>query len=271
MLKAQGLLTAREQANKELMVAIRFEFAYGQQRYGSPRIWHKLRNRGIRCSRKRVAGLMRAEELVARRTRRRRPVTTDSRHHLPVAPNLLDRQFTVAACNKVWCADITYIPVGHQWAYLAVVLDLASRRVIGWAFRPTLEGEIVSAALMMAMQTRGISQAQLPDMLVHSDRGGQYCSVNYRQMIASVQARMSMSRKANCWDNAVVESFFSSLKKELLHGTTFADAQQAKSAIFEYIEVFYNRKRLHSTLGYVSPVTYEAKLQEMQHNSTEGP
>ena len=130
MLQARGILSPREQANKELMVDIRFEFAHGQQRYGSPRIWHKLRHRGIRCSRKRVAGLMRAEELVARRTRRRRPVTTDSRHQLPVAPNLLDRQFTVAACNKVWCADITYIPVGRQWAYLAVVLDLASRRVL---------------------------------------------------------------------------------------------------------------------------------------------
>jgi transposase InsO family protein len=230
-------------------------FAESERTYGSPRMREALEAEGEATSRKRVQRLMRCMGLVGRGPRRRFVRTTDSNHGFSVAPNLLDRQFQPDAPDRVWATDITYIPTAKGWLYLAVVLDLFSRKVVGWSMQPYLDRRLVLAALGMALADRRPG----PGLLHHSDRGVQYACDDYQRLLRDEDIVVSMSRKGNCWDNAVVESFFSTLKLELVYRCRFADHDAARATIFRYIEGFYNRRRLHSTLGYLSPVEYERR------------
>jgi transposase InsO family protein len=233
----------RRQADVGLCHAIRVAHAASRGRYGSPRLHRAVRVHGHRVGRNRVIRLMRAAGLRAR-PRRRFRVTTDSAHQWPVPPNLVQRQFRPAAPNRTWAADITYLETITGWVYLAVVLDLYSRRVVGWAVRPTLQTELVCAALHLALGH-------------HSDRGTKYASADYQRLLTAHRITPSMSRRGDCWDNAVVESFFSTLKQELAPAYWPTEAA-ATRAIATYIESFYNPVRLHSTLGYQSPNAFEA-------------
>jgi transposase InsO family protein len=250
---------ARAIADALLQVEIAAIHRASRQRYGSPRVHQELRHgRGIRCGKKRVARLMRRSGLRGKRPRRFR-VTTQSQHPHPIAPNVLNRDFAVAQPNRVWGADITYIPTGEGWLYLAVLLDLASRRAVGWALEPTLERDLVLTALQQALTQRQPTAG----LLHHSDRGSQYACGEYRERLAERGIAVSMSRKGDCWDNAVVESFFATLKTELVHDARWPTRAAAKQAIAEFIEVWYNRQRRHSSLGYLSPAEYE--LKQMRH------
>jgi transposase InsO family protein len=244
--------SARQQRRDTLAVEIRSIHAEVKARYGSPRIHAELIARGRDCCVNTVAKLMR-EAGIAAKTARKFRCTTDSNHDLPVADNLLDRQFDPASPNASWVADITYVPTREGWLYLAIVEDLYSRRVVGWSMADHLESRLVVNALEMAVQQRWPGEG----LLAHSDRGSQYASEHYRRLLARHGIKCSMSRRANCWDNAPMESFFASLKKELVHDADFSSSAEARGAIFEYIEVFYNTKRRHSSLGYVSPAEYE--------------
>jgi putative transposase len=249
----QAPRSAQEQRRAALLVEIRTIHAEVKARYGSPRIHAELVARGHACCVNTVAKLMQEGGIAAKTARKFRCTTTDSDHDLPVAENLLDRQFNPSEANEVWLADITYIPTREGWLYLAAVEDLYSRRVVGWAMAENMESRLVVDALAMAVQWR------LPDegLLAHSDRGSQYASEHYQLLLAKHGITCSMSRRADCWDNAPMESFFASLKKELVHDADFTTRAEARAAIFEYIEVFYNRQRRHSALGYVSPAEYE--------------
>ena len=250
----------RRQQDEQVLVHIRKIYEQSQGRYGSPRVHQELQAQGVRCSEKRVARLMQEQHLVAVPPRKF-VVTTDSQHALPVAPNELDRQYqieAVADVNHVWASDITYVPTADGWLYVAVVLDLKSRKVIGWGMEATLEQGLVSGALEMALGQR---QPQ-PGLLHHSDRGSQYASRHYQELLQRQGITCSMSRKGNCWDNAPVESFFATLKKELVHRENYRSREEAKASLFHYIEVFYNRQRRHSALGYLSPAEYERRLQQ---------
>ncbi len=244
--------SARQQRQDALLVQIRAIHAEFQARYGSPRIHAELVARGHDCCVNTVARLMRENGIVAKTAKKFR-CTTDSDHDLPVAENLLDRQFDPDGPNEAWVADITYIPTREGWLYLAAVEDLYSRRVVGWSLADHQESRLVVDALALAVQRR------LPDegLLAHSDRGSQYASDHYQSLLARHGITCSMSRRADCWDNAPMESFFASLKKELVHGADFATRAEARAAVVEYIEVFYNSRRRHSSLGYVSPAEYE--------------
>ena len=222
--------------------------------YGSPRMRDELVAQGFGCGTNRVARLMRAHGIRAKQARRYRP-TTDAAHAQPVAPNLLDRQFAVAAPNQVWASDVTYIWTREGWLYLAVILDLFSRRVVGWHLAPRLTRPLVLEALQAAVRTRHPP----PGWLHHSDRGSQYASRDYQAVLAQAGARCSMSRTGNCWDNAVVESFFHSLKTERIRHRHYRTRAEACTEVHDYIERFYNRVRRHSTLGNISPVMYELK------------
>jgi putative transposase len=248
--------SVRARVDQQLIRQLRVAHADSRGTYGRPRLHQVLGARGIRVSAKRVARLMQVAGLVARGRRRYR-VTTDSAHTHPIAPNRLQRRFRVTRLNAVWAADITACPTRGGWCYLAVILDLASRRVVGWAVQRTLDATVVTAALTRALITRRPTRP----LLHHSDRGCQYASDAYRQQLAAAGIRVSMSRVGNCWDNAPVESFFSTLKTELLPVQPWADAQAAHAAIRDYIDDFYNRRRLHSSLGYLSPVAFEAALE----------
>jgi len=244
--------SAGQQRRDALLVQIRAIHAEVRARYGSPRIHAELVARGQACCVNTVAKLMRDNGIRAKTARKFRQ-TTDSDHDLPVAENLLGRQFDPASANASWVADITYVPTREGWLYLAAVEDLYSRMVVGWSMADHMESRLVVDALEMAVQRR------LPGagLLAHSDRGSPYASAHYQLLLAEHGIACSMSRKADCWDNAPMESFFASLKKELVHGADFATRAEARAAIFEYIEVFYNGQRRHSSLGYVSPVEYE--------------
>ena len=247
--------TVSKQEDERLLVEIKAIYAETKRRYGSPRIHRKLRERGICCGQKRVARLMCEHGLRARR-RRHFKVTTDSRHALPVAENVLARRFEVKVPNARWAADITYIWTHQGWLYLAVVMDLFSRRIVGWSMQQTMERQLVISALEMALRAR----RPPPGLLHHSDRGSQYASLDYQDRLRQAGCTCSMSRTGNCWDNAPLESFFSTLKMELVHERQYETRQRARAEIFEFIEVYYNRERLHSSLGYLSPVDYEAKI-----------
>ncbi len=240
--------SSRETSDVALRHEIRAIHASSRGTYGSPRVHRGLRRDGIRVGRKRVERLMRQDGLRGRLRRRFRR-TTDSNHSLPVAPNHLNRQFLVDAPDRVWAGDITYIRTGSGWAYLAVILDLHSRMVVGWALADHMRTELVEKALESALGQRAPST----DMLHHSDRGSQYASASYSSMLADRGITMSMSRRGDCYDNAVVESFFGSLKQELVHHVRWEHLAQARAALHDYIEVFYNRQRLHSSLGYRTP------------------
>lgn len=231
--------------------------AHSRGRYGSPRVHAELRERGQRIARKRVARLMRVAGLRGRERRRFR-CTTDSKHQMAIKGNLLARRFAVAAPNTGWVTDITYLWTLEGWLYLAVILDLFSRRVIGWALSERLERGLALEALAMALKQRPPSRG----LLHHSDRGSQYASHEYQQLLARHGILSSMSRSGNCWDNAVAESFFATLKLELAYQTRWATRAEARSAVFEYIELFYNRQRRHSALGYLCPSEFERRHHE---------
>jgi putative transposase len=246
----------RQRRRDALAVEVRAIHAEVRGRYGSPRVHAELNARGHGCCVNTVARLMRDEGIAARAARKFRPATTDSGHGLPVAENLLGRQFDPGAPNESWVADITYVPTREGWLYLAAVEDLYSRMVVGWSMADHMESRLVVDALEMAVQRRLPSEG----LLAHSDRGSQYASEHYQLLLAKHGITCSMSRKADCWDNAPMESFFASLKKELVHGADFATRAEARAAIFEYIEAFYNARRRHSSLGYVSPREYEQSV-----------
>jgi transposase InsO family protein len=225
-----------------------------REAYGAVKTWRTLQARGIACGRHRVARLRRANGIEARRMRRFR-AAYQGRNCAPPAPNLVARQFAVSAPNRVWAGDITFIPTRRGWLYLAVVLDLYSRRVVGWAMGDRINGSLVLDALTMALEQR---QPE-PGLIHHSDQGMQYASGTYHAVLQAHGLRVSMSRKGNCYDNAPVESFFSTLKNEWTWHQTFQDREQARAALFDYIELFYNRQRGHAALHYQSPVQYEAQ------------
>jgi transposase InsO family protein len=245
--------SARRAADRGLAADIRRIHADNRAVYGSPRMHAALRAEGRRIGVNRVARLMRHNGIQGRH-KRRAPRTTDSNHSHSIAPNLLDRQFTTAAPNQVWLADITYVPTAEGWLYLAVVLDLFARRVVGWAMSETMPQELTIDALTMAIAQRRPG----PGLLHHSDRGSQYAAHAYRRLLEENGMRCSMSRKGNCWDNAPMESFFGSMKTELdIDHVTFETRRQARVAIFSFLESFYNRRRLHSAIGYRSPDQWE--------------
>jgi putative transposase len=219
--------------------------------YGSPRMVKELRGRGFPASKERVERLMRENGIRARHKRRFK-VTTDSRHTLPVAPNLLDRNFTPKAPNQVWTSDITYLWTDEGWLYLAIVLDLFNREVVGWSLKPRMTADIVTDALTMAWFRRKPAAG----LMHHSDRGSQYASLAFQDRLKEYGMICSMSRKGNCWDNAPTESWFNSLKNERVHGLRYKTRAEMTAASFKYIEVFYNRRRRHSTLGYKSPMQF---------------
>lgn len=239
---------------RTLLSAIRVIHQESRETYGSPSIWDALLKQGHRTGEHRVARLMRQAGLRAKTVKKWR-ATTQSPHRFPVAANTLDRAFTVAAPNRVWAGDITYVWTAEGWLYLAVILDLYSRRVIGWAMGQRLIGELTEDALAMALANR----QPRAGLLHHSDRGSQYAATSYQRRLKEYGLIPSMSRKGNCWDNACVESFFGTLKRELVYHRRYETRDAARQEIFEYIEVFYNRRRRHSTLGYDSPAEYEAR------------
>jgi putative transposase len=247
-------VSRRDEDNQVLLSAIRGIHDAVKQRYGSPRMHRELLAEGYRCGLNRVARLMHSAGLLAKMTVRFRSLTKASSRGW-AAPHLLNRAFAVAKPNTVWAADISYIPTGEGHLYLAVVLDLHSRLVVGWSMSERLGSTLVMAALQQALDRRKPPAG----LLHHSDRDGLYASAAYQRLLDKYQIRGSMSRKGNCYDNACVESFFASLKNELVTDERYRDRQQARISIFEYIEVFYNRSRRHSTLGYVSPVDFETK------------
>lgn len=247
---------ARARKDAQLAQALREIHHQSRGTYGRPRLTSALRQRGQRCSAKRVARLMRSHGLHGVRRGRFRPQTTDSRHENGIAPNRLRDQAPPSAPDQVWVADITYISTREGWLYVAAVLDRCSRRVLGLAMSARLDTSLPEAALRQALTRRGRPKG----VIHHSDRGIQYTSAHYRQILRQHRCEASMSRKANCYDNAHMESFWGTLKAELLAGRTFATRAEARLAIFEYVEVFYNRRRLHSALGYQSPVDFENKL-----------
>ena len=259
-------LAERVKEDRRLSARIRVIYREAKGRYGSPRVYQELRALGLRCGKHRTARLMRAEGLRATSARRFR-VTTQSDHAHPAAPNVVARDFAVpaptpaaaaaAAAAPVWMADITYLPTGDGWLYLAVILERASRRVVGWALRPHLGQELARSALEMALQHHRPAGG-----IHHSDRGVQYASHAYRQQLEHAGFTASMSRRGNCWDNAVVESFFATVSKELLVDGGFTTREAAHQAVFEFIEIWYNRKRRHSALGYRTPAEYAEALRK---------
>lgn len=240
----------------EEALGVHVRAVYQEQRgaYGWPRVWRQLRAQGIRVGKQRVQRLMQKQGLRARGKKRFRPATTDSRHGLPIAPNFLDRQFQVSAPNQVWVGDITCIGTEEGWLYLAVVLDLFSRRIVGWSLRSEMAAEIVTKALEMAWYQR--SPQKGGQLMFHSDRGSQYASGDFQRMLRRWGIVPSMSRKGNCWDNACAETLFGSLKVERLEGRRFVTRREAQEETLDWIH-WYNRSRMHSTLNYLSPAEFE--------------
>lgn len=245
--------SVRERANRGLRALIRLLHRKSRGTYGYRRVHAALVAQGNSCGLNRVARLMREEGLRPRR-RRRYKRTTQSRHNWPVAQNHLAQTFSTSGPNEKWVTDITYIYTAEGWLYLAAVLDLYSRLVVGWAMEPFLADTLTTKALKMAIANR----QPLPGLLHHSDRGSQYTSRSYQHLLSTHEALTSMSRSGNVYDNAPMESFFATLKKDLIHHRSYSTRRQAKADIFEYIEVFYNRQRLHSALGYLSPTAFES-------------
>jgi putative transposase len=247
--------SARAAANRALLDDIRRIHADSCGTYGSPRVHAVLHGHGRRVGRSRIERLMRHAGIRGLAALPRRARTTDSRHGYPIAPNRLDRNFRALAPNQVWLADLTYIRTGEGWLYLAAVLDMHSRKIVGWSMRETLHVEIALEALNMAIER----QRPAPGLIHHSDRGIQYAAEAYRQTLAAAGITPSMSRKGNCWDNAPMESFFHTLKTERVHHRVYATRAEARRDLFGYIEGFYNSRRLHSALGYVSPADAERR------------
>ena len=245
----------RAQKNKELLRAITRVHIENRRTYGSPRIHAQLNKEGIQCGRHRVARLMKIHRIVSQRHRLYK-TSKKTKHGRNIADNLLNQKFNVVRTNKVWASDISVFWTGSGWLHLAIVMDLCSRRIIGWAMKSRMTEELTIDSLNMALNGRKIEN----DLMHHSDQGSQYASERFRTVIKNHSITSSMSRKGSCYDNAVVESFFKTIKAELAREVRFKTREEGRSAIFEYIEIFYNRRRLHSTLGYQSPVEYEKQL-----------
>jgi transposase InsO family protein len=246
----------REQINQALIDHIRRIHKMSRKAYGSPRVYAQLKKQGYACNQKTVARLMHQDGLKAQR-KYRKVITTNSKHSFPVAPNVLNREFQADKPNQKWVADITYIPTEEGWLYVAGVLDLFSRKIVGWDMSSQIDAMLVERALRMALYQRQPGKG----LLHHSDRGVQYASHQIRNILAANQIQVSMSGRGNCYDNAVIESFWGTLKNEWVHHQKYKTRSQACTDIFGYIEGFYNTVRLHSTLGYLSPVEFEAKYQ----------
>jgi transposase InsO family protein len=242
----------QERSNRELDSRIRELFARHKQRYGAPRITDDLHDESIACSENRVARRMRVMGLKAIQAKKFK-VTTDSNHSRPVAPDLIEQDFHAEVANEKWVSDITYVWTDEGWLYLAVVMDLYSRAIIGWSMNRRMTQQLVCDALMMALFRRHFPKGTI----IHSDRGSQYCSKRYQRLINNNSLRCSMGRKATCYDNAAMESFFHTLKVELVHRERYTTRRAAKSKIFEYIETYYNRQRKHSAIGYKIPMQFE--------------
>lgn len=242
----------RSRENRKLAAKIRVIHGQSRKTYGAPRVYRELKDQRVCCSKNRVARIMRQEGIRAK-SKRKFKATTDSKHQLPVAPNLLNQDFDVKTLNTVWLADITYIGTEEGWLYLAAVRDLGSRRIIGWSMAERMTRQLTIDALMMAIGNRN----RVEGVVHHSDRGSQYASAEYQQLLQSHKIVCSMSRRGNCYDNAVMESFFHTLKTEWVYFNRYRTRGEAKASIFDYIEVFYNRQRRHSVLDYVSPFQYE--------------
>lgn len=253
----KGLKSKRQQDNEQLLGKIESIHQQSRKQYGSPKVYRQLRQDGEVYNHKRVERLMRENQLKAKRNKKFK-ATTNSQHQQPVAENLLNREFRVSQVDKVWVSDITYVWTDEGWLYVAIFMDLFSRMVVGWSMSERMTSELVKSAFEMGQQRRGTRVSPL----VHSDRGSQYASAAFREHLSSYQCEQSMSRKGNCWDNAVAESFFSGLKLELVYQESFKKRQEARDQIFEYIEVFYNRRRSHSAIDYLSPAEYEEKFKE---------
>jgi len=245
--------SGRAREDRRLSALIRGIFEESRRTYGAPRVHRALGKRGVRCGLKRVARLMKAGDMRPKTTRKFRVKTTDSKHNHPIAPDLLGQDFTADGPNQAWVSDITYIPTDEGWLYLASTMDLFSRRIVGWSMSSSLEATLVVDALRMAVEGRN----PRPGLIHHSDRGSQYASSAFRQLLDAHGIRCSMSRTGNCYDNAAKESFFHTLKTELIHHEHYRTRAEARASVFEYIEAFYNRQRLHSTLDYCSPVEFE--------------
>lgn len=253
--------SAREMANRELYSQIKAVYHDSHGTYGSPRIYRALQRQGVACSENRVARLMRRQGLRAKQTKRYRS-TTKRRKADPVAPNLLQRDFTAERPDQKWLTDITYIPTQEGWLYLAVVLDLYSRRIVGWAMAARMTGGLTRAALQMTIQQRRPSA----DLIHHSDQGSQYTAGEYQQMLQDQGIQVSMNGIGTWYDNAPMESFFGTLKSEWVNHHLYRTRAEARVSIFYYIEAFYNRRRLHSSLDYLSPVDYERRYHQQRSN-----
>lgn len=259
--KASGKPSPQRERHHQLIRQVRLSYVRSRGRYGAPRIAEELNEQGITVCTNTVAKILRECQLRAKRKRRFVPRTTDSSHGHPVAPNLLDRSFAAKHPDAIWVADISYIPTEQGWLYLAMVMDLFSRKIIGWQMTDHLKAELTCDALRMAIKRR----APASGLICHSDRGVQYACRDYRRLLERHGLLCSMSRRGDCYDNAPAESFFATLKGELTGTERYRTRQEAKTAIFEFIEVFYNKKRLHSALGYKSPEQFEAAYREFQN------
>lgn len=248
----QALPSTRVLENKKIAALIKLIFKQNRETYGTRRIKKALAKEGLVVSRRRIGRIMKQENL-SYKPKRKFKLTTDSKHNLPVAPNLLNREFSVDQPDKYYVGDITYIWTDEGWLYLAAVIDLFSRKVVGWSMNKRMKAQLVNDALLMSIWKRRPAAG----LVSHTDRGSQYASNSHRALLKSHGIIQSMSRKGNCWDNAVAESFFHTLKIELIHRQSFKTREEAKLAIFEYIEVFYNRIRMHSANDYLSPVGFE--------------
>jgi len=254
-------ISSRAQRREELAERVRDTFTEFEGIYGSRKITEELVERDVRACRNTVANLMREMNLYSKVQKRRSFVlTTDSNHLEPIAPNVLERDFTAQRPNEKWVADITYVPTDEGWAYVAAVMDLFSRRIVGWAVSDSLETSLVLEALDNAIETRRPEPGTLTH---HSDRGCQYASCDHRERLAELNITCSMSRRGDCWDNACMERFMNSYKNEWVNHRRYANAEEVHHSTFEYIEIFYNRKRRHQTLGYLSPAAFEAKHHSM--------
>ena len=246
----------RSRSNEELAAKVRSSFLASDRTYGARRVWYDMLEEGVACSLHRIERLMRSQALRARPRRRSLPQDNGKRALTAISPNVLDRQFQAQAPNRKWVADFTYIWTGEGWLYVAAVLDLFSRRVVGWSMSTTMTAQLVMDALMMAIWRRGRTDA----LLHHSDQGSQYTSEQFQRLMADNSVTCSMSRSGNVWDNATMESFFSSLKTERTARKKYRTRDEAKADVFDYIERFYNPKRRHSTLGYLSPMEFEKQM-----------
>ncbi len=244
--------TVRDQENEDLLGRMRDIHRQSRQTYGSPRMWQALRQQGIRCSRKRIARLMRLHGIRAKMVRRFK-ITTRSRATALIAPDLVQRQFSVQQPNRIWTSDITYLWTREGWAYLAVVLDLYSRMIVGWEISARIDASLVKTAIQRALYNRRPSE----DVILHSDRGSQYASNDLLSLAKEQPLCLSMGKTGSCYDNAVTESFFHTLKTEHIYFQRFETRLDARTSIFDYIETFYNQRRLHSTLGNLSPMQFE--------------